>query len=177
MKTFHLLAALTFGLAATVAHPVLACGDKFLVPTRGIRFALTPSARQQAAVLMDLDPASALPGLFAKLSIQQALQKAGYRVTIATTTGEFQEALRQRTWDVLLIDVSHNSLVASGAPMSGSPAIVAVAVNASKADLLNGKKQYSAVLRSPTHSQALVDAFDAAVSERNSARAKRTKKG
>ena len=176
MKTFRLVAALTFMLTAVVVDRVLACGDKFLVPSRGVRFELTPSTRQQAAVLLDLDPASALPGLFAKLSIQQALEKAGYRVTIAANTGQFQEALQQRRWDVVLIDMSHNPLVGTGSTLAGSPAIVAVAVNTTKNDQSKIKGQYSAVIKSPTRSQALVDAFDAAVAARNSARAKGAKK-
>ena len=175
MKTFPIVAALTFVLAATVANHLLACGDKFLVPSRGIRFTLTPSTRQQAAVLLDLEPASALPRLFTKLSLQEALEKAGYRVTIAASTGEFQQALRQRSWDVVLVDVSQDSL--SGKELiAGSPAIVAVAVNATKADLAKGRGQYSALLKSPTHSQTLVDALDAAVAARNAARAKSAKK-
>jgi len=75
----------------------------------------------------------------------------------------------------VLIDLSHNPL-AIGSPLTGSPAIVAVVVNATKADLTKGKGQYSALLKSPTHSQTLVDAFDAAVAARNSSRAKGAKK-
>ena len=139
---------------------LLACGDKFLVPSRGMRFELTPAARQQAAVLFYANPATSLPDLFAKLSVDLALRKAGYRPTVVATAEEFDETLRQSRWHVVLLDVADG---AAGAAASGSPSLVAVATNLSELDVATAKKQCAAILKSPRQSQAFVQALDAAM--------------
>lgn len=141
---------------------LLACGDKFLVPSRGMRFELTPVARQQAAVLFYANPTTSLPGLFARLSVDPALRKAGYRPTVVVTAEEFDLTLRRASWDVVLLDVADGGTgPLSGA--SGSPALIAVATTSSERDVATAKKQCAAILKSPRQSQAFVQALDAAI--------------
>lgn len=155
-------------LAGTTTSGVLqACGDKFLVPSRGMRFELTPAARQEATVLVFARPASSLADIFERLSIERALQHAGYRPTIVANSGEFARGLQQGSWDVVLIDVTDGPL--KDAP-PGSPAVLAVAAHANETDLARARRQYAAILKSPSRSQAFIDAFDAAVATRHAAR-------
>ena len=142
---------------------LLACGDKFLVPSRGMRFELTPVARQQAAVLFYANPSSSLPGLFSKLSLDPALRKAGYRPTVVGTAEEFDLTLRRTSWDVVLLDVADGG-AGQLSDASGSPALIAVATNSSGSDVAKAKKQCAAILNSPRQSQVFVQALDAAVS-------------
>jgi hypothetical protein len=141
---------------------LLACGDKFLVPSRGMRFELTPAVRQQAAVLLYANPTTSLPSLVEKLSVDPALRKAGYRPTVVATAEEFDLTLRRASWNVVLLDVADGGAgPLSAAP--GSPALIAVATNASEQDVAVAKKQCAAILKSPRQSQAFVQALDAAV--------------
>ena len=141
---------------------LLACGDKFLVPSRGMRFELTPVARQQAAVLFYANPTTSLPGLFTKLSVDPALRKAGYRPTVVATAEEFDLTLRRASWDVVLLDVADGGSGQLSAA-SGSPALIAVATNPSERDVAAAKKRCAAILKPPKQSQVFVQALDAAM--------------
>jgi hypothetical protein len=157
-------------VTSTISGDLLACGDKFLVPSRGVRFELTPAARQQAAILLYVNPASSLPGIFARLSIDPALRKAGYRPTEVASADELDRTLRQGSWDVLLVDLADDRFVALS-DLPGSPIVLAVTVS-SISDRVRAGKRYATILRSPTRSQAFVDALDVAVAKRHAALAK-----
>ena len=174
MTTRWTAAGLVF-LASIASGDLLACGDKFLVPTRGMRFELTPAARQQVAILLYLNPASSLPGLFARLSIEPTLRKAGYRPTVVTSAEQLDHTLRQENWDVVLLDFA-DSPVRHLSDAASSPAVLAVTANATGREIALAKKQYTAILKSPTRSQTFVDALDVAVMTQHAARAKTEKK-
>jgi len=152
---------------STTSGVLLACGDKFLVPSRGMRFELTSGARQEAAVLVFARPASSLADAFERLSIERALRNAGYRPTIVADAGEFARILQQGSWDVVLIDAADGPLKESA---SGAPAVLAVAARANGNELARAKTEYAAILKSPSRSQAFIEAFDAALATRHAAR-------
>ena len=173
MRKQRCAASLAILLASSAVADVLACGDKFLVPSRGMRFELKPSVRQEASVLLYLESPSGPTDRFDRSSIGVALQKAGYRPTIAANLDELDRTLRGGTWDAVLLDLSSGSLDLAPAP--GVP-VVAFAVNAKPGDLARAKKRYATVLKAPTRGQAFVDAIDAAVAARRAAQAKASKR-
>jgi hypothetical protein len=175
VNTKWLIAGLVLLVSSLATGDTLACGDKFLVPSRGLRFELTPASRQRAAVLVYVNPASSLPGLFARLSVDPALRKAGYRPTVVESADELERTLRHDAWDVVLLDLADGplrDLTRDARP----PAILAVAVNSTSSDVDRAKKQYYLVLKSPTRSQTFVDALDVAIATRNGAGSKAGKK-
>src|SRR5437762_955705 len=84
---------------------LFACGDKFLVVTRGTRFQ-RPSARRPASILVYANPASGLPKTLATLPIDITLRKAGYQPTLVSTATELNQALRGGQWDLVLADAA-----------------------------------------------------------------------
>jgi hypothetical protein len=168
MKTRWFSAVVIVAMAISATGDLVACGDKFLVPSRGVRFALTPAVRQEKAVLFYVNPATSLPSVFAKLSVEPAVRKAGYRPTLVATVEELSRRLREGRWDVILIDLADGS-VGALSTTEGSPVIVAVAGNSTGDDLTRAKKEFPHLLKSPSRSQAFVDALDVAVSARRSA--------
>src|SRR5262245_2815000 len=128
VKTRWFSAIVIVFMAVSATGDLLACGDKFLVPTRSVRIGLTPAVRQEAAVLFYVNPATALPAVLAKLSVDPAVRKAGYRPTLVATAEELDQRLREGRWDVVLIDLADGSVGALSAT-GGSPVIVAVAGN------------------------------------------------
>jgi len=161
-------------VSSAVTGDLIACGDRFLVPSRGLRFELRPATRQQAAVLFYVNPASDLGTLFTKLSVDPAVRKAGYRPTLVTNTGELTRALTETAWDVVLIDLGDNSTVELPSA-KGLPMLVGVTLDSKSTNPARAKQHYAAVLKSPTRSQAFVDALDEAVTKQRSARAKTVK--
>jgi len=162
-------------LASVATGDALACGDKFLIPSRGVRFELTPAARQQAAVLLYVNPSSSLRAVFERLALDIALRKAGYRPRIVAEADEFRRTLRESDWDVVLLDLSDGTLGGGLFERTIAPQVIVVALNPTANDLARVRKEYAAILKSPTRSQAFVDALDVAVATRHAAQAKAAK--
>jgi hypothetical protein len=118
-------------------------------------------------VLVFARPASSLADILERLPIERVLRNAGYRPTIVANSGEFARNLQQGSWDVVLIDITDGPL--KDAP-PGSPAVLAVAAHANGNDLARARPQYAAILKSPSRSQAFIEAFDAAIATRHAAR-------
>ncbi len=171
MKKEWSAAGLALVIGSMASADTLACGDKFLVPSRGMRFELKPSVRQEASVLVYL--ASVSVSAFDKSSIGPALRKAGYRPAVIGSVDELDRTLRESTWDVVVLDLSGQALVLP--PLAGSPAVLAFAADAKAVDLAAAKKQYDTILKTPTRSQTFVDAIDVAVATRRAAQAKAVK--
>ena len=164
-------------VAATLGtHDVVACGDKFLVPSRGARFELSMAVRQKAAILLYTNPQSALAGTVARLSIDPALQKAGYRPTFVVAAAALEQALSRGGWDVVLADVADGPAVRRAVAAPDAPAVLAVVHETKGVDVGQAKKLYTAVLKTPKHSQTFVDAIDDALVHRRTAQAKAARK-
>jgi len=176
MKTRWCAIGVVMLMAGVATGDVLACGDKFLVPGRAVRFELTPAARQQVAVLLFVNPASALPAVFTKLAVDPALRKAGYQPTVVTTADGLGRTLQQGGWDVVLLDLADGTAMENlSAAGASAPAVLAVALKATDSDLARAKKLYAVVLKSPTRSQSFVEAIDVTIATRRAAQAKQAK--
>ena len=88
------------------ASDLLACGDKFIVPTRGARFSKPRFSREDVGVLVYANDGTELFRMMNKLSLEATLLKAGYRATIVRTDPELTMALAQRSWDLVVVDTS-----------------------------------------------------------------------
>ena len=174
MKLRWYMAGIAILLCSLADGNLLACGDKYLVPSRGMRFDLTPAARQQAAVLFYANPKSSLAGLFTTLSVDPVMRKAGYRPTVVASAQELDATLRRSSWDVVLLDVADGSAGQLSVSPS-SPAVIAVAENSPSSAVATAKKQCATILKSPKRSQAFVQALDTAVAMRHGARGKAAK--
>lgn len=144
---------------------LLACGDKFLVASRGTRYQRAGQARQSAAILVYLHAASSLPKAFEKVS-DETVQKAGYRLTSVANASELEQALRQGGWDLVLTDLSDGASVRGRIRGAGGPMVVPVAYNVTGTELAQAKKDYQRVLKGPIKSQSFLDALDDALALR-----------
>jgi hypothetical protein len=154
LVAFVLVAA----LASLMRADLLACGDKFLVVTRGTRFQ-RPSARQPASVLLYANPTSRFTEALSRLPVDVTLKKAGYRTTTVTTTDALTASLQSGQWDVIVADL---------ADMPGvrvlskdlTAIVLPVTFETNSAQLKRLKQQYHRVLNAPTRSQSILDAID-----------------
>jgi len=160
-------------LSLLVGLPVemLACGDKFFVPSRGMQYQRRVIDREAATILLYARPGSVLNATFAKVAIQATLRKAGYQPTMMSSATEFQNALRTGSWDVIVVDLADVPPI-QAASVGVAPIILPVAHDLAKAALDVAKKEYRHVLKSPTKSQAFLDAIDQAITVRAKARAR-----
>ena len=145
---------------ASVAS-VFTCGDKYLVPGRGVRFQPTPAQRQRATVLVYAPPASPLGRTLSRLQAETALRKVGYRPTLATTRAEFEQAA-SASWDAVLVGAEDAPAIAQAMTADSRTHLVAVLIEATAVQASAARAVFPMVLRSPGRNQDFLDALDAA---------------
>ncbi len=171
MKKNLLLVGLLVLSGVVPTTDLSACGDKFLMVSRGTRFQRA-AARQPAAILIYTNPATALPKALANVPVDATLRKAGYRPTSVSGADELDKALRQGGWDLVLTDLADGAALRGRLQGQGAPAVLPVAFNATSSDMAQAKKDYQLVVKGPVKSQALIDAIDDALALKEKLRAK-----
>ena len=144
---------------------VIACGDKFLVVSRGTRFQRASAARQGANILVYASPNSTLPKALAKAEPDTTLVKAGYQPTLAQGTNDLDLALKQGGWDLIVADLTDSADVRTRSQIRGvsAPMILPVVFNATGTEIAQAKKDFQRVLKGPVRSQAFLQAIDDAL--------------
>jgi hypothetical protein len=146
----------------SVTPDLLACGEKFLVPTRGTRFSAPPPKRPDATILLYAEPASELSRMLLNLSFARTLQKAGYRVTEVATDPQLAAALNQR-WDLAVVDFSGLHVMASQGRNIPASTVLPVSYALTGSELKDARRQYPFIIKAPTRATTLLDAVDAAL--------------
>ena len=157
--------ALIFGAAA--ADPLLACGEKFLMRSRGTRFQRVSPMRKPASILVYANPALNLSKSLANVPVDTTLRRAGYRPTTVTSANEFAGAIGRGGWDLVVVDLADSGVV-SQTPKAQSPIVLPVALNPTSQELAAARKQHQRVLKAPVKSQSFLDAIDEALAEKSS---------
>lgn len=140
---------------------LLACGDKFLVVGRGARF---QRGSVHPTVLIYVPPSSALGGELRNLPVDKALSLSGYRLALAASAEELDQALAEKRPDVVLVDIADAPSVEKLSPGGSSgPAILPVLYKASRQEVSEARKTWGVALKAPASSDALLDAVDEAV--------------
>jgi len=153
-------------LAIVAVTPALfACGDKFLVTARGTRFQRAGFVRPQASVLLYASPSGRLATAVTALALPGALSKVGYVPVVADTQAALEQQLRDRPWDVVVLDLADSDVVRPR--LAGVPAaLVAVTYDASGAAMKDARRRHDGVVRRPGRASAVVDAVDDVLFER-----------
>lgn len=149
---------------------LLACGDKFLMVSRGTRHQRAAVARRPAAILVALSPTA-----LGNVPVDATLSKAGYRPTRVSGADELDRALRQGGWDLVLVDLADGAAIRGRLHGEGGPIVLPVADNATSASLAQAKKEYSHLVKSPIKGRALLEAVDDALARNDRLRTKRGK--
>jgi CheY-like chemotaxis protein len=172
MNTPVVAAALLLLASMGTNDPLLACGEKFLMGSRGTRFERPATVRQPAAILVYANPALNLPRALANVPFEATLRKAGYRPTVVTSAEALSSALDQGGWDLVLADVSDSQAVSSRTQNAKSPIVLSVMYNPTGAELAAAKKQHQRILKAPTKNQSFLDAIDAALALKSQSQAR-----
>ena len=144
---------------------LLACGDKFLVASRGTRYQRAGQARETASILIYLPASSTLPKAMARVS-EDVTRKAGYRLINVSNTGELEQALRQGGWDLLLTDLADMQTIRGRVTGTTAPLVVPVAYQVTGTELALAKKEYQRVLKGPIKTYAFLSAIDDLLAQR-----------
>lgn len=160
-------------LALAVPASTFACGDKFLVPSRGARFK-SKVDRASAAVLVYARPGTALDEALRALPIEARLRAAGYRPTVVGDRQALERAFGARSWDVVVLDLVDAPDVGAEPSTLSPPVVLPVAGQVARTTLVEAKRRYRQVLKVPGKHHAFIQALDDAVVARARARARST---
>jgi hypothetical protein len=164
MKTRLVAAMLVLVGGIAVGEPLLACGEKFLMRSRGTRFQRAP-VPASASILIYANPVFNLPRALASIPFDATLRKAGYRPTKVTSEQELETSLSRGGWDLVLVDIADSGAVLKFESSAG-PIVLPVVYNATSAELAAAKAQHTYVLKAPTKNQSLLDAIDDALAHK-----------
>ena len=166
-----LVAGLALSLLASSGVDLSACGDKFLVFSRGTRYQTAAAARRPANILVYANPSTTLPKALEKASVDATLRKAGYRPTSVSAPADLEAAIKQGGWDLVVADLADSPLLRGRFQGKAAPMVVPVVLNATGSELAQAKKDYERVLKGPIKSQAFLEAIDDAITLRDKLRA------
>jgi hypothetical protein len=163
-KRLSLSVLLLLGVCTRV--DLLACGDKFLVISRGTRFQRPSSARSAADILIYATAASTLPKSLARIQQDDTLRKAGYRPVIVENTSELEQALTMGTWSLLIVDLPEARTIRDHVRGTGAPMLLPVALSPTGTEIAEAKKDFQRVVKGPIKSQAFLMEIDDALALR-----------
>lgn len=169
MTTRVVATALLLFTGIGASEPLLACGEKFLMGSRGSRFQRPGPVRTAATILIYANPATNLASALANIPYDATLRKAGYRPTVVSSADAFDSALTRGGWDLVVADAAASGMVASRTANNKGPIVLPLMLNATAAELAAAKKQYPRVLKGPIKNQAFLEAIDDALVVRSSA--------
>jgi hypothetical protein len=155
--------------AAGPTYELLACGEKYIVPSRGTRFSRAPLPRRDASILVYASDASGLSRLNARLPVEATLQKAGYRPTVVSTSQQLSTALATGRWDLIVIDVGDVQLV-SNVSQVATTAVLPVSYALSNDKWKAARQQYPAAVKAPGKASAFVEMIDIALEKHRATR-------
>ena len=155
----------TLLLVVSVGAPerLAACGDKYLNVGLGTHYHRSTAERRTASILVYANTGSELSRLVATLSVESAMNKAGYRPAIATSPAELDMALRTRKWDVIVVDGRDAQTLVQRLQKPAAPHVVPVLTRPTKDELKIAERTYDTVLNTPTKNRVFVDVVDDAV--------------
>ncbi len=148
---------------------LLACGNKFLVPSRGTRFGKVAVDRQDAAILVYAAPASGVAKAMGDIPVETVLLQAGYMPTRVSDPQGLSTALEKGGWDLVLADLDASETLRWQLEGDNAPTVVPVLYEPTKSDMVQARKDYGSALKAPFKSQRFLETIDDAVAMRGEA--------
>jgi hypothetical protein len=166
MKKRLCVACLMLLIGITSTNVTLACGDKFLISSRGTRYQKAPVKREAHTILIWANPASESARALTDVPVEETLRKVGYRPTTVATAAEFDSALNRGGWDLVIVGIADAQAVSKRLE-NNSPILLPVALNLTDSQMKQAKVQYEVVLKGPVKRASFVDAVDEAFAHRS----------
>lgn len=95
------LASTVIAITLFAGSDVLACGDKFLVASRGTRYQ-RPKNSRTASIVIYAEPGSVNPVVVGSAGMESTLKRSGHRTATVTTLDQLSEILRGGRPDVIV---------------------------------------------------------------------------
>ena len=140
------------------SQDVWACGDKFLLLGRGVRYQRAYAAIHPASILIVAPPKSVKTAAVRDSRLQSALKMAGHRVDVVSAA-KMRDALAGSRYDIVLAQRADAIGIPDALPPGGrKPSIIGVPENA--ADVAADRQRFDAVLITPQSLPDILRLFD-----------------
>ena len=151
MRICAALALACLTIVGIGSRAVSACGDKFLLVGRGVRFDRAYAAIHPASILIVLPTKNVKSPAVRDARLATALKMAGHRVEVAQQPANLSEILGRSRHDIVLAERADASAIRDVAAAGGQPkpSIVGVLEDPSTAELTAARQQFDYVLKTP----------------------------
>jgi hypothetical protein len=161
MKAWHAFVFAGLAFAASGSQTVSACGDKFLLVGRGVRFERAYAAIHPASILIVVPPKSAKSAAVRDSRLLTALKNAGHRVEVVQQPANLADALSHSRHDIILAERADASALHDITPPGQlKPSIVGVLEDPSPSALTEARQQLEYVLATPTSLPHILNLID-----------------
>jgi len=149
----------TFNIAPQV---VSACGDKFLLVGRGVRFQRAYAAIHPASILIVLPPKSVKAAAVRDSRLATALKMAGHQVETVQQPANIAGLLERSRIDLVLAERADASAIrnAGGGNGQKQPTVIGVLEEPSASELAAARQQVEYVLKTPQSLPQILSLLD-----------------
>jgi len=124
MRRLAVLVLFTAVFAFQATQIADACGDKFLLIGRGIKFQRGYAAIYRANILLYSGPTAARSSVMEDTKFHDALKSAGHQVTVVHNADAVKSSLKAGTYDVVLTAISDVAVLGTETDLAASRSIV-----------------------------------------------------
>jgi hypothetical protein len=141
---------------------VSACGDKFVVVGRGVRFEQAYAAIHPASILIVLPTKNVKSAAVRDSHLVTALKMAGHHVEVVQQPANLADVMGRSRRDIILVEQADASAFQEIAAPAGQPkpSIVGVLENPSPSALTEAKHQLEFVLTTPSPIARILNLMD-----------------
>lgn len=144
-----------------------ACGDKFLLLGRGVKFRRAYAAIHPATIVIYAQPQRSAAKAIRDPRLQNDLKLAGHRVSIVETEAALARALESDRVDLVLTDVADADRTSTqGAASSSKPAVLPVMYEPTKETAREIEARYQCRLKSSDRADRYLATIDDAMKAR-----------
>jgi hypothetical protein len=152
-----------------------ACGDKFVLLGRGVKFQRAYAAIYPASIVIYAQPQRHAAKAIRDLRLQNDLKQAGHRVSLVESQAALARALASERVDLVLTDVADADQTATeGAASPSKPIVLPVMYEPTKEDLQRIEARYHCRLKSSDKADRYLVTIDHAMKVRADQKKRRT---
>jgi hypothetical protein len=164
MSRHLVLAVIAGSMLATVGPDLSACGDKFLLVGRSLRYKQAFASAHPSSIVAYAPPGSPVRELMKDQGFAALLAFAGHNVRVVEAPAALAKALAGGRVDVVLADVQNGPELQRGIAQERSrPLIAPIVFNASKSAGATIERQYGCAIRMPARAVDALAAVEEAV--------------
>ncbi len=175
MRVFLAVLLTSLSVAVLASQGVQACGDKFMLVGRGVKFQRAYAAIHPASIVIYAHPQRSAAKAIRDPRLQSDLKQAGHRVVLVESDEALARALESDKVDVVLTDVADADRTSSqGATSPSRPTVLPVMYEPTREEAKEIESRYRCRLKSSDRPDRYLATIDDAMQARAAQKKKKT---